>query len=100
MKILFAIATFALVSTSMSTSAQAWDLVERCTYSKFFGKVCRTTYYEDEARNPAQEAEDQRARRASTEKWEGFCKPQRTYDHLGVGRMVYAQRGCEFGRSE
>lgn len=102
MKILFAIAAFALVSTSMSmsTSAQAWDLVERCTYSKFFGRTCRTTYYEDEARNPAQELEDQRARRASIEKWEGFCKPQRTYDNLGVVRLVYAHKGCEFGRSE
>ena len=100
MKIVFAIATFALVSTSMSSPVQAWELVERCTYSKFFGKVCRTAYYEDEARNPAQEAEDQRARRANTEKWEGFCKPQRTYDNLGVGRLTYAHRGCEFGRSE
>jgi hypothetical protein len=100
MKIVFAIAAVVLVSTSMSTPVQAWELVERCTHSKFFGKVCRTTYFEDEARNPAQEAEDQRARRAAIDKWEGFCKPQRTYDHLGVGRLVYAQRGCEFGRSE
>ena len=58
MKTLFAIATFALVSTSMSTPVQAWELVERCTYSKFFGRTCRTTYYEDEARNPAQELEE------------------------------------------
>ena len=100
MKILFAIAAFALLSTSMSTSAQAWELVERCTYSKFFGKVCRTTYYEDEARNPAQELEDQRARRASIEKWEAFCKPKRTYDDEGVVRLLYARKGCEFGRSE
>jgi hypothetical protein len=100
MKIILAIAAFALVSTSMSTPVQAWELVEKCTYSKFFGKTCRTTYYEDEARNPAQELEDQRARRASIEKWEGFCRPQRTYDNLGVTRLVYAHRGCEFGRSE
>ena len=100
MKILFAIAAFALVSTSMSTPVQAWELVERCTYSKFFGRVCRTTYIEDEARNPAQEIEDQKARRASIEKWEGFCKPVRTYDSFGVGRLVYAHRVCEFGRSE
>jgi hypothetical protein len=98
MKIVFAIATFVLVS--MSTSAQAWEIVEKCTYSKFFGRTCRTTYIEDEPRNPAQELEDQRARRASIEKWEGFCKPQRTYDNLGVVRLVYAHKGCEFGRSE
>jgi hypothetical protein len=33
-------------------------------------------------------------------KWEAFCKPARTYDDLGVVRLVYAQSGCEFGRSE
>ena len=48
----------------------------------------------------AQELEDQRARRASIDKWEGFCKPQRTYDSFGVGRLVYAHKGCEYGRSE
>ena len=100
MKIVFAIAAIALVTTSMSTPVQAWELVERCTYSKFFGRTCRTTYIEDEARNPAQEIEDQKARRASIDKWEGFCKPVRTYDNFGVGRLVYAHRGCEFGRSE
>ncbi len=31
MKILYAIATLAL----LSTSAQAWQMVERCTFSKF-----------------------------------------------------------------
>jgi len=65
MKTLFAIAAFALVSTSMLTPVQAWELVERCTYSKFFGRTCRTTYLEDDARNPAQELEDQRAKRTS-----------------------------------
>ena len=32
MKILYAIATLAL----LSTSAQAWQIVERCNHSKFF----------------------------------------------------------------
>ena len=36
MKILYAIATLAL----LSTSAQAWQVVERCTHSKFYGRVC------------------------------------------------------------
>ena len=49
MKILYAIATLAL----LSTSAQAWQVVERCTHSKFNGKVCTTSYLDDPVRNPA-----------------------------------------------
>ena len=89
MKILYAIATLAL----LSTSAQAWQIVERCTHSKFYGRVCTTTYLDDPVRNPAQEQEDEKARRASIEKWEAFCKPRRTYDDEGVVRLVYARRG-------
>ena len=69
-------------------------------YSKFFGRVCTTTYLDDPPRDLAQEKEDEKARRASIEKWEAFCKPQRTYDKEGVVRLVYAKKGCEFGRSE
>ena len=47
-------------------------------------------------RNAAQDQEDDRARRASIEKWEAFCKPTRTYDDTGVVRLQYARRGCEF----
>ena len=54
--------------------------------------MCTTTYLDDPARNPAQEQEDEKARRASIEKWEAFCKPQRTYDKEGVVRLVYARR--------
>jgi hypothetical protein len=61
MKILYAIATLAL----LSTSAQAWQIVERCTYSKFFGSVCTQSYIDDPVRNPAQEQEDEKERRAS-----------------------------------
>jgi hypothetical protein len=86
MKILYAIATLAL----LSTSAQAWQIVERCTDSKFYGRVCTAT----------QDQEDEKAKRASIEKWEAYCKPKRTYDDEGVTRLVYARKGCEFGRSE
>jgi len=96
MKILYAIVTLAL----LSTSAQAWQIVERCTYSKFNGRVCTTSYLDDPVRNPVQDQEDERARRAGIEKWEAFCKPTRTYDQEGVVRLQYARRGCEFGRSE
>jgi hypothetical protein len=96
MKILFAIVAFTL----LSTSAQAWQVVERCTHSQFFGKMCTTSYIDDQPRNAAQDQEDEKARRASIEKWEAFCKPTRTYDKEGVVRLVYARKGCEFGRSE
>jgi hypothetical protein len=98
MKILSAIAALTLMSSSVS--AEEWDVVERCTYSKFFGKMCTTSYREAPARNLAQEQEDEKTRRASIEKWEAFCKPTRTYDNEGVGRLAYANKGCEFGRSE
>ena len=90
-------------SPCASTSAQAWQIVERCTYSKFYGRVCTTTYLDDPPRDLAQEKEDEKARRASIEKWEAFCKPQRTYDNEGVVRLVYAKgksAAASFGRSE
>ncbi|SDP12512.1 hypothetical protein [Afipia sp. GAS231] len=98
MKLLYAIAALALLSTS--ASAEGWDVVERCTYSKFFGRVCTTSYRELPPRNLAQEQEDEKATRASIEKWEAYCKPTRNIDSEGVGRLVYAHKGCEFGRSE
>jgi len=96
MKILYAIATLTL----LSTSAQAWQIVDRCTHSRYFGSVCTRSYVDDPVRSQAQELEDEKARRASIEKWEAFCKPKRTYDEEGVTRLVYARKGCEFGRSE
>ena len=98
MKFLSAIATLVLVSTS--AQACGWDVVERCTWSRFYGRVCTTSYRDQPPRDEAQEREDEKARRASIEKWEAFCKPTRTFDNEGVGRLVYAKRGCEFGRSE
>ena len=98
MKLLYAIAALTLLSTS--ASADGWDVVERCTYSKFFGRMCTTSYREAPARNLAQEQEDEKARRASIEKWEAFCKPTRSIDSEGVGRLAYAHKGCEFGRTE
>ena len=98
MKILYAIAALALLSTS--ASADGWDVVERCTYSKFFGRVCTTSYRDVVSPTAAEIQEAEKERRASIEKWEAFCKPTRTIDSEGVGRLVYAKKGCEFGRSE
>ena len=44
--------------------------------------------------------EDRRVKLEEIKRWEAFCKPTRTYDTLGVTRLVYAKNGCEFGRSE
>ena len=71
MKIFYAIATLALLSTS--ASADGWDTIERCTYSKFFGRMCTTSYREAPSRTIAQEQEDEKARRASIDKWEAFA---------------------------
>lgn len=44
--------------------------------------------------------EEVAAKEASIAKWEAYCQPKRTYDDLGMIRLVYAKKGCEFGRSE
>ena len=96
MKTLYAFAVLAL----MSGSASAWDVNTTCTYSRFYGNTCRTSVIADQPRDYAQEAADEAAKQERIKKWEAFCKPARTYDDLGVVRLVYAQSGCEFGRSE
>jgi hypothetical protein len=32
------------------------------------------------------------------QRWVSYCSPSIAYDRYGVGRYVYAVRGCEFGR--
>ena len=84
----------------MSSAAQAWEVDEHCTYSRFYGRHCRTVGSENRERDPAQEAADWKAKQDQIRKWEAFCSPTRTYDNLGMVRLVYARPGCEFGRSE
>jgi hypothetical protein len=67
----------------VSTSAQAWQIVERCTTASSWQRVHDDLSGRSGAQS-AQEQEDEKARRASIEKWEAFCKPQRTYDKEGV----------------
>ena len=98
--IMYAIAGLAL----MLGSAQAWEVRTSCSSSWYFGSgSCRTIWVDDQPKPPrdyAQEAEDYRLKQADIKKWEAFCKPVRTYDDLGVARLVYAKRGCQFGRNE
>ena len=96
MKTIYAFAVLAL----MSGSAHAWDINTTCTYSRFYGSTCRTSVIADQPRDYAQEAADEAAKQERIKKWEEFCKPTRTYDREGVIRLVYAKKGCEFGRSE
>jgi hypothetical protein len=96
MKTIYAFAILAL----MSGSAHAWDINTTCTHSKFYGSTCRTSVIADQPRDYAQEAADEAAKQERIKKWEEFCKPTRTYDREGVVRLVYAKKGCEFGRSE
>src|SRR3954454_6837043 len=96
MKFLYALAVLVL----MSGSASAWDVTTTCTYSKFYGRTCKTSVTADQPRDYAQEAADEAAKQERIKKWESFCKPARTYDSEGVIRLVYARQGCEFGRSE
>jgi hypothetical protein len=96
MKTITAFAALAL----MSGSASAWDINTTCTYSKFYGRTCKTSVIADQPRDLAQEAADEAAKQQRIKKWESFCKPARTWDSEGVIRLVYARAGCEFGRSE
>ena len=96
MKTIYAFAVLAF----MSGSAQAWDVNTTCTNSKFYGRTCRTSVIADQPRDYTQEAADEAAKQERIKKWETFCKPTRTYDNEGVIRLVYARKGCEFGRSE
>src|SRR5215218_242092 len=88
----------------MVGSAQAWEIRTSCSTSWYFGSgSCRTIGIPDQtplARDYAQEAEDYRIKQAGIKKWEAYCKPVRTYDDLGVVRLVYARQGCAFGRNE
>ena len=96
MKPIYAFAVLAL----MSGPASAWDVNTTCTYSRFYGNTCKTSVIADQPRDYAQEATDEAAKQERIKKWETFCKPTRTYDSEGVIRLVYARKGCEFGRSE
>ena len=96
MKTLYAFAVLVL----MSVPASAWDVIRTCNYSRFYGDTCKTSVIADPVRDTAREAADEAAKQERIKKWETFCKPTRTYDSEGVVRLVYARKGCEFGRSE
>ncbi len=99
----YLIVILALMSSSAEASAEAWQERTVCTHSRFYGtSSCRTigSWEQTPTRDPAQEAEDYKAKQEGIKKWEAFCKPTRRQDELGVVRLAYARSGCEFGVSE
>src|ERR1700704_2770431 len=92
-----------IVAALMSSSAQAWEERTTCAHSRFYGTLsCRTVGIEDQrqTRDPAQEAEDYKAKQEGIKKWEAFCKPTRTHDEFGGVRPACARKGSYFGLSE
>ncbi len=97
MKILYAIAALALAVDVGAGPGRSWNAA---TYSKFYGKVCTTTYLDDPPRNPAQEQEDEKARRASIESGKRSASRSAPMTTKASSAWFYARKGCEFGRSE
>jgi hypothetical protein len=100
-KKLLLVAAFAAFASPAfaASSVSTWG----CKYSRYYGyDNCRTTWTQipDPVRDPEQERLDMIARQKEDTKWEGFCRPTFHADEYGVRRASYAQRGCEFGRSE
>jgi hypothetical protein len=95
--------TAALVAFASPVFAGSYVSTWDCKYSRFYGSShCRLSWTDvaDPVRDPQQEREDAIAREQQDAKWEAFCKPTFHADQYGIKRASYAQRGCEFGRSE
>lgn len=95
----FVLAALAVLSTTAAYAGD-FDVSRHCTFSKFYGVNCTTSYREPVQVDPVQARIDEEEKQKSIAKWEAFCKPQKQYDSEGVARLVYAAKGCEFGRSE
>jgi len=100
-KLMMTAALVAFASPAFAASyVSTWD----CKYSRFYGySNCRSSWTrvsDQVASDPQQERQDAIAREQEDAKWEAFCKPTFHADQYGIKRASYAQRGCEFGRSE
>jgi hypothetical protein len=93
----------ALVACTSPAFAGSLVSTWSCKHSRFYGySNCMTTWTRvpDPVRDLEQERLDAIARQKEDTKWEQFCKPTFTADEYGVRRASYANKGCEFGRSE
>ena len=101
----FALAGLALPAMSGSAFAQRVTdtVVGSCVFSGGLGHCVRQYRYGDAGNNGIQlqqgpSAEDLAESRERDRKWVERCKPVVRQDAYGVGRYVYAARGCEYGR--
>lgn len=107
-------ATLAVALFSVSASALAADTgADKAAAGQRFSGSCVGSgssfscagSYGDRGGNPnlidILRTKDESAQKASQEReqrWVSYCSPSIAYDRYGVGRYVYAARGCEFGR--
>lgn len=80
-------------------------VVGSCVYSRGMGHCVRQYRYGDVGAKGIktvreQSPEDIAESRERERKWVERCKPVVRQDAYGVGRYVYAARGCEYGRME
>lgn len=88
----------ALAATALSGSAHADQF--NCHSSYWHGSYTSNCSYGPTPK-PRELTQDEVAERdAEIAKWEAFCKPVRVPDENGVIHLRYAEKGCEFGRSE
>jgi hypothetical protein len=95
--------TAALVALASPAFAGSLISTSDCVSSRFYGYSKCTTMWTAvpyTVADPAQQRLDAIARKQEDAKWEAFCKPTFRTDRYGIRRASYAQRGCEFGRTE
>jgi len=98
---------FTLPAMSGSAFAQRVTdtVVGSCVFSGGMGNCVRQYRYGDAGANGIKSVgepspEDLAEIRERDRKWVERCKPVVRQDAYGVGRYVYAARGCEYGRLE
>lgn len=90
----------ALAATALSAPALAGGLQLNCHSAHFYGQSttrCALETIPEPHRLTGDEIAEQEHAEA---KWLAFCKPTKETDNEGMVRLRYAQKGCEFGRSE
>jgi len=109
-KLFIGVALAGLALPAMSGSALAQRVtdteVSSCVFSDGLGNCVRQYRYGDAGNAGIQSMpqgpslEDTAESRERDRKWVDRCKPVVRQDAYGVGRYVYAARGCEYGRTE
>lgn len=69
-----------------------------CRFVQWYGTTC-TRNVTPAPPQPMTRAEIE-VKDAEIAKWEAFCKPTKATDRDGITRLSYAEKGCEFGRTQ